>query len=99
MNETEVMNGLDSQNELGHVEASDIFREDLVLDQHGHEISAREEFHEHVEESRVLERSVQFDQPRAVGICQNVSLSSDVGQLVLFELRPVLVNLKEPQIE
>ena len=39
MNETQTMHLSESQCELRHVEARDIFRKDLVLDKHSHKIA------------------------------------------------------------
>ena len=55
MDEAQLVHSFQSQCDLGHVEPSDVFREDFVLDQHGHEITTWQELHEHVEEGRVLE--------------------------------------------
>lgn len=86
MNEAQLVHSFQSQCDLGHVETSDVFREDFVLDQHGHEITAWQELHEHVKEGRVLERGMQLDEPRTVCVCENVALGTHVGQLVLLEL-------------
>jgi hypothetical protein len=86
MNEAELVHSLDRQCNLGHVETSDVFREDLVLDQHCHQITPGQELHQHVQKRRVLERSVQLDEPRAVGVGEDVALGSDMGKLVFFVL-------------
>lgn len=40
VNEAKLMDSLDGKNTLGDVEARDIFREGVILDQHGHEIAS-----------------------------------------------------------
>jgi len=93
MDEAQLVHRLDGQRDLSHVKARDVFGEDLVLDEHGHEIAARQELHEHVEERGVLEGRVQLHQPRAVGIGENVTLGTYVRQLILLVLsRPVSPN-------
>ena len=63
MNETKLVNGFYSQDKFCHVEAGNVFCEDVVLDKHRHQISSWQEFHEHVQECRVLESRVQLDYP------------------------------------
>ena len=87
MDETEFVHSFQSQRDLGHVETSDVLGEDFVFDQHGHEITTWQELHEHVEEGRVLERCVQLDKPRTVGICKDIAFGAHVSELVLLELR------------
>ena len=58
MNETELVDRLYSKRDLGHVEPRDVFGEDFILDQHGHQITTGQEFHEHVKEGAVLKRCV-----------------------------------------
>lgn len=41
MNEPQFVNGFDSQGNLCHVETSNVFRKNLVLDEHSHEVTAR----------------------------------------------------------
>jgi hypothetical protein len=43
-----LVNSLDSERNLSHVKASNVLCEDLVLDEHGHEVATRQELHEHV---------------------------------------------------
>jgi len=45
MDETHFMDRFDSQDQLCHVEARDIFTKGVVLDEHGHEITSREKLH------------------------------------------------------
>jgi hypothetical protein len=86
MDKAELVHSFQSQCDLGHVETSNVFGEDFVLDQHGHEITTWQELHEHVEEGRVLERGMQLDEPRTVGVCENVAFGTHVSELVLLEL-------------
>jgi hypothetical protein len=50
MDEPKFVHGFDSQHNLGHVESRDVFAKDLVLDEHCHQVTTRQELHEHVEE-------------------------------------------------
>lgn len=45
MNEAELVDCLKSERDFGHVETSDVFGEDLVLDEHSHQISTGQELH------------------------------------------------------
>lgn len=89
MDETELVNGLNSENDLCHIESCDVLCENLVLDEHGHQITTRQELHEHVKESIVLECGVQLDNPRAVRFGEDVTFGSYVGELVFLKLRSV----------
>jgi hypothetical protein len=89
MDEAELVDGFDCEHNLSHVESGDVFCEDFILDQHGHQITTRQELHEHVEESVVLEGSVQLDNPWAVGLGENITLRPDVSQLIFLELLTV----------
>jgi hypothetical protein len=86
MDEPKFVHGFDSQDDLGHVESRDVFAKDLVLDEHCHQVTTRQELHEHVEESRVLERGVKLDEPWALCVGENVALSADVRELVFLVL-------------
>lgn len=86
MDEAQFVNSLDRETYLSHVEASDIFREDFILNEHGHQISSRQELHEHVQERAVLECRVKLDNPRTVGLGKNITLRTDVSKLVFLEL-------------
>ena len=68
MNEAQLVHSLDGQNDFCHVESCDVLAEDLILDEHGHQVSTRKELHEHVKECGVLERSVKLDKPRALSV-------------------------------
>jgi hypothetical protein len=81
MYEPELVDGVDGQDAFCHVETGDVLAECVVLDQHGHEISTGEKFHEKIEILRVLERIEELDDPRRVGLGKHVALSADVGKL------------------
>lgn len=66
VNEAELVDSFYCKSDLSHVEASDVLSEDLVLDEHSHQVTTRQELHKHVQESIVLEGCVQLDDPRAV---------------------------------
>lgn len=89
MNEAKFMYSFNRKYDFGHVKAGDVLCEDFVLDEHRHQITSRQELHEHIQEGVVLERSVQLDDPRAVRLCENITLGSHVSKLVFFELRIV----------
>lgn len=42
------MDCLDSEGAFCYVETTDVLRESVILDKHGHEISARKELHDQV---------------------------------------------------
>lgn len=92
MDEPKFVHGFNSQNNLSHIEPRDVFAKDLVLDEHCHQVTTRQELHEHVKERRILERGVQLDEPWALCVGENVALSTDVGQLVFLVLRNALVG-------
>lgn len=82
MDEAELVNGLDGEHTLGHVEARDVLAEGVVLDQHRHEVSSGKELHEEVKIVRVLERVVQLHDPGRVRLGEDVALGADVRELV-----------------
>lgn len=81
MDESQSVYCLDRQNELSHIETSDILREDFVLDEHGHKIAAWQELHEQVQADVVLESGVKLDDLRAVCLRQDVPLGANMSQL------------------
>jgi hypothetical protein len=87
MDEPKLVDRFYGQCYFRHVESRDVLGEDLVLDEHRHQVSAGKEFHQHVQERRVLERRVQLDHPRRICFGQDVSLGSNVRQLILLELQ------------
>jgi hypothetical protein len=86
MDEAQLVHSLNSKNNFCHVEPGDILAEDLILDEHCHQITTGQEFHEHVKEGGVLERSVKLDEPWTLSVGENVALSADVGKLVFLVL-------------
>jgi hypothetical protein len=66
VNETKLVDCFYRKRDLGHVEARNVLCEDLVLDEHGHQVTTRQELHQHVQEGVVLEGGVQLDDPRTV---------------------------------
>lgn len=86
MDEAQLVDSLNGERYFGHVETRYVFGENLVLDQHRHEITTGHKLHEHVEESGILKRCVQLDQPGTVSIGENVALGADVSKLILFKL-------------
>ena len=46
MDEAKLVDRFDCENTLCDVETGDVFRERVILDQHGHQVAAREEFHD-----------------------------------------------------
>jgi len=69
---------LDCQNKLSHVEPSDRQREDLILDEHSHQVASWQEFHQHVKEGVILEGRVQFDHPGTISLSQYITLCANV---------------------
>ena len=86
MDEAKLMNSFYSKSNLSHVEAGDVLSEDLIFDEHGHQVTSRQELHQHVQERAVLERCVELNQPRTVCIRENVTLGTYVRQLIFFVL-------------
>lgn len=105
MYEPELVYGFYRKGYFSHVEASDVFGEDFILDEHRHQVTSGQELHKHVEEGVVLESCVQFDDPWAVRLGEDVTLGSDMSKLIFLELlkvsfirSPVQVVLVEPTI-
>ncbi len=95
MDEAQFMHGFNGERDLSHVETGDVLGENLIFDQHGHQVTTGKKLHEHVEEGAVLEGGMQLDNPRAVGLGENISLGADVGQLVLLELIRALAGVTD----
>jgi len=55
MDVSKVMDGLDCQNALGHIETRHIFGKDIVLHEHGHQIASGKELHDQIEVQWILE--------------------------------------------
>ena len=86
VNEAKLVHSLDSQNDLRHVEPCDVFTKDLVLDEHSHQVTTRQELHQHVQEGVVLEGGVQLDDPGTVRFGENITFGTHVGQLIFLKL-------------
>ena len=84
-----LVDGFYRKRDFRHVEACNILGKDLVLDEHRHQVTTRQELHKHVQEGVVLESRVQLDDPRAVRLGQNITFRADVCELILLELRIV----------
>jgi hypothetical protein len=48
MYKAKLVDSFNSERDLGHVEARNVLCEDLVLDEHGHQVTTRQKLHEHV---------------------------------------------------
>jgi len=64
MNVSQVVYRFYSKDTLCHVESCDIFREYVILHEHGHEIASGKKLHDEIEVQRILERIEQLDHPR-----------------------------------
>ena len=64
MDEPQFMDSLDGEDTFCDVKSRHIFRECVVLDEHGHQITSRQEFHDEVEVGRILEGIVKLHDPR-----------------------------------
>jgi hypothetical protein len=86
MKETKLVHSLDGHYDLSHVESSNVLGENLILDQHGHQITTGQELHQKVKVRIVLERCMELHEPRVIlGVRQDITLGTNVGQLILFE--------------
>jgi hypothetical protein len=81
MNVSQVVHRFYGKDTLCHVESRDIFREYVVLHEHGHEIASRKELHDEIEVQWVLERIEQLDHPWRRRLGQQVTFRTDVGEL------------------
>ena len=77
-----MVDSFDSEDTLRNVETGDILREGVVLDEHRHQISTRQELHDEVEVGRVLEGVVQLHDPWRVGLGEDVAFGAYVRELV-----------------
>jgi hypothetical protein len=85
MDEAKFMDCLNSQYALSHIETGNILGEDLVLDQHGHQVASWQKLHEHIEEVRILERGEELYNPRTLCLCQNIALGPNVCELIFLK--------------
>lgn len=58
MDETQFVNGFDGQDTFCYIKSCNWFAKDIVLDQHGHQISSRKEFHNEIQKLSILKRKV-----------------------------------------
>src|SRR6267154_1023593 len=84
MDEAELMDSVDGKYTFCNVEASDIFGEGVIFNEHGHEVAAMEELHDKIQRLCVLEGIKQLNHPMGVGLGQNIAFSTDVGQLQML---------------
>ena len=58
VDESKLVDSLNRKNTFGHIEAGNVFRERVVFDEHGHQVTTWQKLHKHVEERVVLEGCV-----------------------------------------
>jgi len=63
MDETHVVDSFDGEDTFCNVEARHVLRKRVVLDEHGHQVSPRKEFHDKVQVHRILEGIEELDNP------------------------------------
>ncbi len=85
VNETILMNCVDSQNNLSNIESRNVLRENLIFDEHSHKITSWQELHQHIEEVRILEGCVELHHPWAIRLSQDITFRADMRQLILLE--------------
>lgn len=56
--ETQLVDSLNGQSNLCHVESCDVLGENFILDEHSHQVTAGQELHEHIQKCVILERCV-----------------------------------------
>lgn len=81
MNEAHFVNILNGENTFSNIEASDVLRESVVLDQHGHQVASWQELHNEIQELWILKRVVELNNPGRFRLGQHISLGFDVCQL------------------
>ena len=81
MDETQLVNRFDGKDNLRDVEPRDVLREDLILDEHRHQISSWQELHDEVEVRRILEGVVELHDPWRVGLRENITFGAYVREL------------------
>ena len=84
VDEVQLMDALHCQDCLGHVEASHLLREDVLLHEHVHEVSSREVLHDQIEIVLVRKGGLELDDPVGVRLGKDVPLGSDVVHLILL---------------
>lgn len=81
VDEAHFVDALNSQCQLSHVEAGQVFREDAHSDEQAHHVSSRDVVHDKVKALTVLEGVVETHHPLVVRLCQDVSLCFHVSHL------------------
>lgn len=84
VNEAHLVDILDGEDTFGNIEPGHVLREGVVLDQHSHQISARQELHDQVQVLGILERIIQLHNPRRFRLCQYISFRFDVSKLYIM---------------
>ena len=91
MNESELMNIINSRSGLGNIELGHLFTERVLLDEQRHHVATWQELHDEIEISRVLERVVHLDDPLVIGLGQNIAFGANVRHL-LFKQHVLLAQ-------
>ena len=81
MNEAQFMYSLDCKNTLRYIEPRHVFREGIILDEHGHQVASRKELHNEIQVRGILERVKELDHPRGIRLGEDVSFGTDMGKL------------------
>lgn len=69
VDEAHFVDALNSQCQLGHIEAGQVFREDAHSDEQAHHVSSRDVIHDKVKALTVLEGVVETYHPLVVRLC------------------------------
>lgn len=85
VDEAQLVHRFDRQQNFSHVEPSNIRSKGLVFDEHGHQITAGQKLHEHVQERLILEGGMKLHDPRTVRLRQNITFCTNMRQLVFLE--------------
>ena len=84
VDEAQLVDGLDGQGRLCHVELGSLLRQGVLLHQQGHDVPPWQELHDQVEGVRVLEGVEHLDHPGVVHLHQDVPLRPHVRHLLLL---------------
>ena len=79
---------IDREDGLRHVEPRRVLGERVLLDQQRHHVAAGQELHDEVQVVLVLERVVELHDPRVVGLREQVALRAHVRELGAAHARP-----------
>lgn len=88
VDEAHLVDALDGQRQLGHVETRQDLREDTHSDEQAHHVSPGYVVHDEVEALSILERVVETHHPLVVCLGQDVAFCFHVGHL--YQHRQVL---------